>query len=171
MRRFGHRPYTGPAAAAAPAGTIFILPTLKTSARYRSSAMCAAAAAMWKTGGRSCLPAGHPHALRLTCKWENRSRRTPIEWAAGSGFVFLLWFSGGALRGPCGSIRGLPVICARAVLSQEVLVLHILGRRSRARVDLNRQKRHFRHFLQHRGMIYSLRLRLCPMRKAHGCGR
>jgi hypothetical protein len=28
---------------------------------------------------------------------ENRSRRTPIEWAAGSGFVFLLWFSGGAL--------------------------------------------------------------------------
>ena len=51
---------------------------------------------------------------------------------------------------------------ARAVLSQEVLVLHILGRRSRARVDLNRQKRHFRHFLQHRGMIYSLRRVFAP---------
>lgn len=71
--------------------------------------------------------------------------------------MFFFYGSAAALcAGRAALSAGLPVICARAVLSQEVLVLHILGRRSRARVDLNRQKRHFRHFLQHRGMIYSL---------------
>ena len=67
------------AAAAAPAGTIFILPTLKTSARYRSSAMCAAAAAMWKTGWKILPPCRPSARASVDLQMENRSRRTPIE--------------------------------------------------------------------------------------------
>lgn len=115
-----------------------------------------AAAAMWKTGWKILPPAGHPHALRLTCKWKTAPAARPLNGLQGAVLFFFYGSAAALCAGRAALSAGLPVICARAVLSQEVLVLHILGRRSRARVDLNRQKRHFRHFLQHRGMIYSL---------------
>ena len=49
-----------------------------------------------KLGGRSCLPAGHPHALRLTCKWKTAPAARPLNGLRGA-VLFFFYGSAAAL--------------------------------------------------------------------------
>ena len=122
--------------------------------------------------GWKILPPCRPSArASVDLQMENRSRRTPIEWAAGSGFVFLLWFSGGALRGPCGSIRG-PARNMRPgrAFAGSACPAHIgaqeprPGRSEPSEAPFSPLPPAPRHDIQPEP-------RLCPMRKAHAAGR
>ena len=116
-------------------------------------------------------PAGHPHALRLTCKWKTAPAARPLNGLQGAVLFFLYGSAAALCAGRAALSAGLPVICARAVLSQEVLCpAHIgaqeprPGRSEPSEAPFSPLPPAPRHDIQPEP-------RLCPMRKAHGCGR